>query len=453
MAIDNTQLAGTPQNQLMVPFADQYVGVWSILERHANALLQQAQQINIQLHLEQAATPERQAAIAAQASTELSVTREGVAVIQLSGSLTKQASSFASSRSTVAARRQVRAAAADESVTGILLYIDSPGGMVAGTADLADEITTAKKKKPVYAYIEDLGASAAYWIASQADKVFANSSAEVGSIGVFMVVTDWKAFAEKEGAKVHVVRFGDYKGAGVAGTEITDAQLAEWQRSVDNYGAMFVDAIAAGRGLTKTQAQQLADGRIHPAAAAADLKLIDGVQSLDATMAALVVAGNGQKQKGKKMSTTASTDAPAREPATAAQLKAEFPESSAEFRMEQLEKGATIAEAHKAYSAHLTEQLKKEQAAREEAEKKAADAEKARSATSSANTKPANQVRGNKLATTSGEGASEGQVDYYQMAKEYQAKHKCRWSEACLEIKRRHPESRSVFGAPPKEDR
>lgn len=394
MAIDNAQLAGTTQNRLMVPYADQYVGVWSILERHANALLQQAQQVNIQLHLEQNGTPERQAAIASQASTELNVTREGIAIIELNGSLTKQASSFASSRSTVAARRQVRAAAADESITGILLYIDSPGGMVAGTKDLADDITAAKHKKPVYAYIEDLGASAAYWIASQADKVYANDAAEVGSIGVFMVVTDWKAFAEKEGAKVHVVRFGEFKGAGVAGTEVTDAQLAEWQRSVDNFGAMFIDAIAAGRKLTKAQAAQLADGRIHPAAAAVDLKLIDGVQTLDATLASLVVAGNGQKQKGKKMSTTASTDAPAREPATAAQLKAEFPDSSAEFRMDQLEKGATLQEAHKAYSAYLGEQLAKEKEAREAAEKKAAEAEKAKANTG--NTKPANQVRGNK---------------------------------------------------------
>lgn len=449
MTIDQTQLAGTPQNRLSVPYADQYVGVWSILESHANALLQQAQQINIQLHLEQSGKPEQQAAIAAQASSDLNVTREGVAIIELSGSLTKQASSFASSRSTVAARRQVRKAASDETVSGILLHIDSPGGMVAGTVDLADEIASAKKKKPVYAYIEDLGASAAYWIASQADKVYANRSAEVGSIGVFMAVTDWSAFAEKEGAKVHVIRFGDFKGAGMPGTEVTEAQLAEWQKSVNNYGDMFIEAIATGRGMSTAQVRQLADGRIHGAQAAADLKLIDGVQTLDATLAALVGAGSPSKTRRNAMSEK-SSDAPERVPATAAQLKAEFPDSTADFRMEQLEKGATVGEAHKAYSAFLAAENAKLKADKEEADKKAADAEA--KAAKGAAPAPKNQVRGNKLpttATTEDAGAA-ATVDYYQMAKEYQTEKKCRWSEACLEIKRRHPEARTAFGAPAK---
>jgi len=437
----------TPRGSLAVPYADQYVGVWSILESHANALMQQAQQINIQLHLEQNATPDRQAAIAAQASSDLNITREGVAVIELTGSLTKQASSFASSRSTVAARRSVRAAANDDSVIGILLHIDSPGGMVAGTVDLADEVAAAKKKKPVYAYIEDLGASAAYWIASQADKVYANRSAEVGSIGVFMVVTDWSQYAEKEGAKVHVIRFGEFKGAGVPGTEVTEAQRDEWQKSVDGFGDMFIDAIADGRKLSKAQVKQLADGRVHGAVAAADLKLIDGVQTLDATLASLVGAGTPSKHRRNAMETK--SDAPAREPATAAQLKAEFPDSSADFRMEQLENGATLAEAHKAYSAFLAAENAKLKAAKEEADKKAADAE-AKVGQSSSATKPA-QVRGNKLPAASPTAAAEAeQIDYFQMAKDYQKEKKCRWSEACLEVKKRHPESRAAFGAPPR---
>jgi signal peptide peptidase SppA len=441
-------------NKPVVPYADQYVGVWSILESHANALLQQAQQINIQLHLEANKSPEKQAAIAAQASTDLSVTREGVAVIELSGSLTKHASSFSSSRSTVAARRQVRAAANDDSIIGILLHIDSPGGMVAGTVDLADEIAVAKKKKPVYAYIEDLGASAAYWIASQADKVFANRSAEVGSIGVFMVVTDWSAYAEKEGAKVHVVKFGQFKGAGMPGTEVTDEQLAEWQKSVDGFGDMFVDAIAAGRGLSKTQVKQLADGRVHGSSAAADLKLIDGVQTLDATLAALVVAGTPNKQKGKTMSNTQASDAPERVPATAAQLKAEFPDSNAEFRVEQLEKGATLAEAHKAYSAFLSAENARLKADKEAADK--ATAEAAAKAAQSSGTAPKSQVRGNKApasagsTTAAGDDGSDngGTPDYHAEALAYQKEHKCRYSEACHAIKRRHPEALAAFGGP-----
>lgn len=109
------------------------------------------------------------------------------------------------------------------------------------------------------------------------------------------------------------------------------------------------------------------------------------------------------------MSNTQATDAPERVPATAAQLKAEFSDSSAEFRMEQLEKGATIAEAHKAYSIYLQEQLGKEKAAREEAEKKVADAE-AKASKAQPATK-VSQVRGNKpTPTAEADGESAGDV-------------------------------------------
>jgi signal peptide peptidase SppA len=355
-------------NNGMVPFADQYVGVWSILERHANALLQQAQQINIQLHMQNVDKPETQAAIAAQSSTELNVTRDGIAIIELQGSLMKQASSMSSSRSMVAARRQVRAAAADPSIVGILLHIDSPGGTVAGTVDLADDVAAAAKQKPVHAYVDDLCASAAYWIASQCNAIYSNRSAEIGSIGVFMAVTDWSAFAEKEGAKVHVMRFGDFKGAGVAGTEITEAQISEWQKSVDGYGEKFIDAVAGGRRMAKSQARQLADGRLHAAEVAKELNLIDGIQSLDQTLAGLVAAGknSGGKKAMSQQNETIATGA------TLEQLQAELPEASAEFILAQLKGKATMGDALKAYCADLRKQLASEREQREQAEAKLA---------------------------------------------------------------------------------
>ena len=124
----------------MVPHADEYVGAWAIRESNFNALVTQAQNINIQLHMQQIRDGKQADSLAAQASTDYEVDRNGIAVIELRGSLTKHGSSFSRGRSMVAARRAVRAAVADDDVASILLKIDSPGGTVSGTVDLAEEV-------------------------------------------------------------------------------------------------------------------------------------------------------------------------------------------------------------------------------------------------------------------------------------------------------------------------
>ena len=144
--------------------------------------------------------------------------------------------------------------------------------------------------------------------------------------------------------------------------------------------------------------------------------------------------------------------APEAKPATIAELKKEFPEAGSDFYMEQIEASATMTQATKAYANQMREQLAAEKTAREAAEKDAADAKAKveKGASQNGGQKPA-QVRGSKpVAAATVEASEEGPVDYYQMASDYQKEKKCRWSEACLEIKRRHPESRATFGAPPK---
>ena len=382
-------------NNLIVPFADQYVGVWAIRGDHFNTLLGQAQNINLQVHLEQSKEPEKQAAIKKQAASDLQTARDGsIAVIELHGSLSKHASSFSESRSMVAARRQVRAAVRDPDVQGIALHIDSPGGTVAGTIDLADEIAAATKSMPVHAFIDDLGASAAYWLASQATQAFANRGAEIGSIGVFSVITDFAAMAEKEGAKVNVIRFGEFKGAGVAGTEITEAQIAEWQKTVDAFGEMFVDAIAKGRGITKAQARQLADGKIHMAKESIDLGLIDGIQNFEATLDGLAEAIRNTPKR-MEASAMADNEKTVDQPATLAELEENLAHASDSFILAQLKAKATLPVAMKACVANLASENKKL------AEEKA-DADKKLEAAAKSPTK-----RGVSGLGDSGEGAGE----------------------------------------------
>jgi signal peptide peptidase SppA len=211
----------------------------------------------------------------------------GIARISLAGQMTKGGSSFGGA-SSVRMRQAVRAAVADDSVHSILLHIDSPGGTVAGTGDLAADVRAADKIKPVYTYFEDLGASAAYWVGSQGRKVYANPTAEIGSIGTMTYLEDTSGAYEKAGIKVHLVSTGKYKGAWVDGLEVSDDYIKTVQTEIDDLNEHFLAGVLAGRkGMTREQLMGIADGRVFIADKAKQIGLIDEVSTLDAVMAAI----------------------------------------------------------------------------------------------------------------------------------------------------------------------
>lgn len=226
--------------------------------------------------------------------------QNGVAVIDLSGAMSKYPTLFQMifgvGQTIGDVEAQVRAAAADAAVNAILLRVDSPGGTVAGTSDLADAVFEARRKKTVYAYISDMGASAAYYVASQADRVYADADAMVGSIGVYLVVPDYSKMAEAEGVKVNVVRAGEGKGAGVPGTPVTESQLADCQREVDQLNEVFVENVARGRNWPVERVMKLNDGRVHVGRHAQALGLIDGIRTMDETLSELMGQSLGQQQ-------------------------------------------------------------------------------------------------------------------------------------------------------------
>jgi signal peptide peptidase SppA len=263
-----------------LPYLEQYFGAWAVKPDVFTAAYERVLATNWTAHL---AGPTAAAAAARGPRYDYHVFENGLAVLDVRGVLMKQQTSMSASTSLVAMRRTIRHARTNPDVRGVMLRIDSPGGTVAGTQDLADEIAALRAAKPVAAYVEDLCASAAYWLASQAETVSANRGL-VGSIGTYAVVQDLSGMAAKEGIKVHVVRAGKFKGAGVAGTEVTSDQLAEHQRIVDALNADFLDAVAKGRGRSRAWVDELADGRVHPAATAQELGLIDHVESFESAM-------------------------------------------------------------------------------------------------------------------------------------------------------------------------
>lgn len=203
-----------------------------------------------------------------------------IEMLVVSGPLTKYGSSLSPAPSLLDLRRTLRDLGEDKSVDGIMLVIDSPGGGVPGVDDAAQDVAAVAKRKPLFAYAEDLLASASYWLISGASRIVANRSARVGSLGTFAVVRDLSRMAEREGVRVHVISTGGVKGAGVPGTEITEEQLAEARREVEAVNDLFVESVAAGRGLSVEATRELFDGRVHIAAEARRLKLIDEVSTL-----------------------------------------------------------------------------------------------------------------------------------------------------------------------------
>lgn len=359
----------------LVPHLDQYFGAWAVKEDFVSTLLGKWDAIRECGLAAHANSPEYRAAIE-QASAPAVPSRapgsSNLAVVNLHGVLMKHVSSLSMGTSTVLARKQIRAAVNDPEIGGLLIHVDSPGGTAAGTPDLADEIRAADAKMPVFAYIEDLGASAAYFAASQARKVYSNASGLIGSIGTFSVLIDESQAAAAEGIKVHVIRAGAFKGTGVPGTEITDAQLAEAQRVVNEINDFFLQSVARGRGLSRGAVNALADGRVHVGQAAADLRLTDGVRTLDDTIRELSQAVAATQRPASQSSSThgghpmSEPNAAAEPAATAQELKAALPGADAVFLFDQLVRGATLQQAKDAFLHNQAEQLKMRDAEIEE---------------------------------------------------------------------------------------
>lgn len=389
-----------------IPHFDQWLGDWAMEPDRFMAAYRSLVGMDLHVHLQTG--PERAAAVAREQSQPVNV--GDVAVVGLYGILMKSVPSGEQGTSTVLARRKIRAAAADPAVSAIMLHISSPGGTVDGTEALASDVADARKKKPVYAFVEDLGASAAYWIASQADKIFANGTALVGSIGTYAVVNDMSGMAAQKGIKVHVVRAGEMKGQGEPGTEISAELLAELQTRVNSRNDFFIRGVAAGRGLSEAKARELADGRVHIAAQAQAKGLIDGVQAFDVTMTQLAAFAMKRRTKMDATMTAAVVETaveqgaatggavPAQHatgntggqaasgtqtsrPATLGELKAACPGAGNDFLVAQLEANATAGQAAGAWTA----QVSRENA---DLKQKLANAEKTSATASSTPKKP-----------------------------------------------------------------
>jgi HK97 family phage major capsid protein len=181
----------------------------------------------------------------------------------------------------------------DDSITSIVMNIDSPGGVVYGIADLAQEISLGAKKKPIIAYTSGMMASAAYWLGSSATKLVASVGSQVGSIGVYSMHVDLSRLYENAGINVTIIRAGDNKAETSPFAPLSANAEANMKASVDDYYDQFVGAVAKSRGVTVAHVNKnYGQGTVFNARQALSLGMIDSISPNFGAVLAEVARGS-----------------------------------------------------------------------------------------------------------------------------------------------------------------
>lgn len=227
--------------------------------------------------------------------SRMSKFRDGAAVIPMVGTIMPRASLIGASTggtSLDSLMHDVRVAERAEDVERIVLLVDSPGGMVSALGEAADSLRATAK--PITAFISGMGASAAYWLASQAGEIVMDRSASVGSIGV-VATTSRQEGPDQNGRRAYEVVSS---GAPMKRPDVTtDEGRAAVQAEVDAIEAVFVADVAAGRGVSVEQVRRdFGRGAMVAAAQAVAAGMADRIGTLEGV---LMAYGKEPRRTGK----------------------------------------------------------------------------------------------------------------------------------------------------------
>ena len=161
----------------------------------------------------------------------------------------------------------------DSEVKGILLRIDSPGGLVAPSQEIYAAVDDVDK--PVVVSMGQVAASGGYYVACGADKIVANPGTITGSIGVKANIPNVRKLMEGLGIRQEVIVSGELKDAGSPTKPLTDKERRYFQNMVDDLFSQFVSAVAEGRDMKTETVRKLADGRAYTGSQAKAKGLVD----------------------------------------------------------------------------------------------------------------------------------------------------------------------------------
>jgi protease IV len=184
----------------------------------------------------------------------------------------------------------------DPSIKAIIMRIDSPGGAVAPSQEIYEEVRKAVTKKKIVVSMGSVAASGGYYIASPATRIVANPGTLTGSIGVIMEIPNFSGLMNKLGIKSEVVKSGRHKDIASVFRGIKKEDREILQNVLDNVHGQFILAVAEGRKMLREDVQKIADGRIFTGEQALKIGLIDEIGNLED---AVKVAGKLSGIKGE----------------------------------------------------------------------------------------------------------------------------------------------------------
>lgn len=169
----------------------------------------------------------------------------------------------------------------DSSVKAIVLRVDSPGGGVAPSQEIYDEVVKAKEKKKIVVSMGSVAASGGYYISCPADKIVANAGTLTGSMGVIMEIPNIEGLMQKIGIQNQIVKSGEHKDIASIFKTMSPDERKLLQTVLDDVHEQFIEAVSKGRGLSIDEVKLLADGRIFTGRMAKGVGLVDELGNLD----------------------------------------------------------------------------------------------------------------------------------------------------------------------------
>ncbi len=209
---------------------------------------------------------------------------DAVAIVRVEGTiLDSDSTEYSSDATSGVVIADLEAAANDDLVKAIVLRVNSPGGTVTGSAQIYE--TIKEIDKPVIVSMGGTAASGGYYISAPADYIFARPDTTTGSLGVVLTLFNAVELGEKVGISVESITSGPNKAIGSPWEELTEEQRDILNEYIDESYEEFVRIIADGRGMSKEDVYEIADGRIYSGRQALDLNLVDELGNLDDAIA------------------------------------------------------------------------------------------------------------------------------------------------------------------------
>lgn len=202
--------------------------------------------------------------------------QDQIVVVQIIGPITSgESQDFLSSGVASSSRivKDLEKADENDAVKGIILEINSPGGTVVASEEIANKVKSIDK--PVVSWIREIGTSGAYWVASSSDAIISDPLSITGSIGVIGSYLEFSELFEKYGVEYQQLTTGKYKDTGSPFKELTDDERRVLQGKIDKIHEYFVNEVASNRGLEKENVKELATGIFYLGNEAYDLGLVD----------------------------------------------------------------------------------------------------------------------------------------------------------------------------------